>query len=48
MTPSPEILVQTNLPLLIAASLDTFCLVVPQEVINRLSNEPSTKVLHRP
>ena len=29
-TPSPEILVQTDLPLLIAASLDTFCLVAPQ------------------
>jgi len=26
----PEILVQTDLPLLIAASLDTFCLVAPQ------------------
>jgi len=26
----PEILAQTDLPLVIAASLDTFCLVAPQ------------------
>ena len=29
-TPSPEIFARTDLPLLIASSLDTFCLVAPQ------------------